>query len=484
MRARAVSLAAVAVLLVTSLARAEVFLPALFTDSMVLQRDRDVRVWGWADPGTTVKVRFRSWTRSSEADEEGAFSVTFPPSKAGGPYTLTVAGSDGTKIELKDVLVGDVWLCSGQSNMAWPLSRAEDGPAEAAAARIPGLRLITVPRHPTPEPQADFRGRWTPAHPKSAASFSAVAFFFGRELRRRVKVPIGLIHSSVGGTPAEAWTPPAVLEAEESLAPLLERWAKQVGDGTDPKTRDSPYRPGNLYQGMIHPLLGASIRGAIWYQGESNASRADQYRTIFPLMIHSWREAFGQGDFPFYFVQLANFRARAPEPGPSLWAELRDAQFETLRTVPHTGMAVAIDIGEEGSIHPTNKQEVGARLARWALDEVYGKDIPVSGPLYEGFVVKGNEIVVSFSHHDRGLRAGGDGPLTGFSICGEDRKFVWATARISGNEVVVGHPDIVKPVAVRYAWAENPECNLVNGEGLPASPFRTDDWAGVTVGKD
>jgi len=306
-----------------------------------------------------------------------------------------------------------------------------------------------------------------------------VAYYFGRELHETLKVPIGLVHSSWGGTPAEAWTPTAALRAEASLAPLLEQWKQRITDARAKGAKDPSlhhHHPGNLYRGMIAPLVPLSIRGAIWYQGESNAGRAWEYRTLFPVMIRAWREVWGRPDLPFHFVQLANFRKVEPQPGDSAWAELRDAQQHTLRTVPHTGMAVTIDIGEAGDIHPKNKQDVGRRLARQALHAQYGKAAVPSGPLYREHAHVGAKVTIHFDHVGDGLAARDGETLLGFTIAGEDRKFVPATARIEGETVVVFSPQVPKPAAVRYAWADNPVCNLVNAEGLPASPFRTDAW--------
>ncbi len=456
-----------------SAARADVALPGVFSNHMVLQRGREVRVFGTAKPGEKVSVRFRGTTRKAAADAAGRFEVILPATRAGGPFVLTVRGSSGRGRTLKDILVGDVWLCSGQSNMVFAMAGSRDSGDDIANSSIPGLRLFSVPYLATLDPQELVKGAWKPAEPATVRRFTAVGFYFGREIRRRVKVPIGLIQSAVGGTPAEAWTPLPALQSSAAAEPLLARWKKLIGDGTDAKQRLHKNRPGNLYNGMIHPLQRLGIRGAIWYQGESNAGDPELYRTLFPLMIGSWRESFGQGDFPFYFVQLPNYRRRLPEPAPSNWAQLRDAQFHTLKTVARSGMAVTIDIGEAGNIHPKNKRDVGIRLARIALAEVYGRKVVSSGPLFDSFEVRGNEIVLSFTHTNGGLKTATDGPLTGFAIAGPDLKFRWGNANIQGGTVVVSHPDIPAPTAVRYAWADNPECNLVNGEGLPASPFQT-----------
>jgi len=339
-----------------------------------------------------------------------------------------------------------------------------------------------------------------------------VAYFFGRELHKELNVPVGLIHTSWGGTPAEAWTRREVLEADADFAPILKRyddavakypqameqykqklaeWKQAVekakAEGKKPPRRPrAPFGPGNphapagLYNAMIAPLIPYGIQGAIWYQGESNAGRAYQYRTLFPAMIKNWRDDWGRGKFSFLFVQLANFMKTKPEPDESAWAELREAQSMTL-ALPNTGMAVIIDIGDAVDIHPKNKQDVGKRLALWPLAGIYGKKLVYSGPIYKSMKADGNSIILSFDHAGGGLVAKGDGQLKGFSIAGADRKFVWADAKIEGNTVVVSSEKVSDPVAVRYAWADNPVCNLYNKEGLPATPFRTDDWPGVTV---
>ncbi len=513
-----ISLFVVLLLAGSAIAREQLRLSPLFTDGAVLQQGAPVPVWGWAEPGDRVTVTFAGQTHRTRVDEDGRWQVTLRPlaaSRRGRPLTARVAAR--IHVHAADVLVGEVWLCSGQSNMAWPLKSAKDGADEVAAANHPRIRLLTVPRRPVESPQASFAGRWSVCDPKTAGSFSAVGYFFGRELHRALKTPIGLINSSYGGTPAEAWTSRESLESEPTLAPLLERWSRNLAaydpdkakaayekqlaswksaakkakaDGkpaprrprapSDP--RRSAHRPASLYNGMIAPLVPYAIRGAIWYQGESNAGRAHQYRTLFPRMILDWRRAWASEDLPFHFVQLANFQPVVDAPGESKWAELRDAQLHALRTLPGTGMAVITDIGEARDIHPRNKQDVGRRLALWALARDYGKTLECSGPLCRDHERRGAEIVLRFDHVGKGLVA--DGELRGFAIAGADRKFVWGEARIEGETVVVSHPDVAEPVAVRYAWADNPPCTLRNEAGLPASPFRTDDWPLTTEGVD
>ncbi len=488
-------------------AAAAIKLPAVIGDGMVLQRDIKVPIWGTADPGEKVTVTLGDQKAAATADADGRWMVRLDPLKAGGPFEMTVVGSN--RITLKDILVGEVWVCSGQSNMAMAVKACANAAQEIAAADYPNIRLFTVSRTVAATPQSDTKGAWVHCSPETVPDFSAAAYYFGRHLYKELNVPIGLIHTSWGGTPAEAWTSRATLEADPDLKVIVDRWddqiakyrktdsaaepaakpaargkaAKPAAGGkaakppTDPAT--SPHRAAGLYNGMIHPLIPYAIRGAIWYQGESNAGRAYQYRKLFPAMIQDWRKAWGQGDFPFLFVQLANYQPRKPEPADSAWAELREAQTMTL-SLPKTGMAVIIDIGEANDIHPKNKQDVGKRLARAALAIAYGKHIPYSGPMYDSMKIEGDAIRLTFKHVDGGLVARG-GELKGFAIAGDDRRFVWADAKIDGDTILVRSDKVAKPKAVRYAWADNPECNLYNKADLPASPFRTDDWPGVTA---
>lgn len=454
---------------------AAVKLPSIFADHMVLQRDVPITVWGTADPGEAITVKIGDASATGAAGPDGRFAVELRPLPAGGPHTLVV-----NAVEVKDVLVGEVWVCSGQSNMEWPVAASKDPEKEIAAADFPRLRHFAVKKAIASEPRADVEGAWAVASPATAGSFTAVGFFFGRELLKDLDVPIGLVHTSWGGTPAEAWTSRETLAADPALKPLLDRWDAAVA--ADAKKGESPHRASGLFNAMLAPLTRYAIRGAIWYQGESNASRAFQYRTLFPAMIRDWRRSFSRGDFPFLFVQLANFTPALPDPAESDWAELREAQTMTL-ALPNTAMAVTIDIGDAKDIHPRNKQEVGRRLALAALAMTYGKKVPFSGPLYQSMAVEGDAIRVRFAHADGGLGARDGGAARGFAIAGPDKKFVWADeAKIDGASVVVRSAKVAQPVAVRYAWANNPEdANLVNaGSGLPASPFRSDDWPGVT----
>lgn len=647
--------------LLSEIAHAEVRLPAIIGDNMVLQQGMKVRIWGSANAGEQVSVTFSGKTLNTVAGATGQWQVWLGPLEPGGPSELTVKGDN--VLTVKNILVGEVWICSGQSNMEWPLSNTANAKEAVAEANYPQIRLFRVEHRTSAAPLTDVEGRWVVTTPEEAAGFSAVGYFFGRELHQRLKMPVGLVHSSWGGTPAEAWTSREALNSAPELKPILDRyesslnalpqtkeayaralaqWEEQnlyldagnkgealgyaeptvVADGwatmelpkqfeaagllidgavwfrkvlqlpeswagkdlvlnlaaiddfdvtyfngkkigsTGKETPNShmalrkyvvpgalvragsnvvavrvfdhageggfgrgemsigpngagdaqpislrgawdykvelalePKRPnwdsrpqavgvGNqnspsvLYNAMIAPLVPFAIRGAIWYQGESNASRAYQYRTLFLLLIRNWRSAWGH-DFPFYFVQLANWRARKSEPDESDWAELREAQLLTLRE-SQTGVAVAIDIGDRDELHPRNKLDVGRRLAAWALARTYRQHVAPSGPLFDRFSIEGNKVRISFKHAT-GLKTSDGGPVKGFALAGADRRYVWADARVEGNTVVVSTPRIKKPVAVRYGWADNPEVNLYNNADLPASPFRTDDWPGVTA---
>ena len=646
---------------------ADVRLPALFTDHMVLQRGMKAPVWGWAAPGDAITVQLGEHHTTAKTNRDGEWHAKLGPLDAGGPYTLTISGRN--TITLSDVLVGDVWLASGQSNMWWPVKSGDigvaDRDAEAAAANYPNIRFFSVPPVTSLKPKADLDAKgWVPCTPETVAPFSAVAYFFGRDLHQALNVPVGLIHSSWGGTVCEAWTSEgalrklkdfdATLDQMAQAAPNMEKaeaeylhalaawnetldgydkgtregvplWADRELDTAEWRTAQLPglwenagyadldgfmwYRkvvelpeewaghdltlslgpindmdrtyfngtlvgahegenfasvprvysvPGNLvvpqvnvvavrvydrgnvggiygneeglylsladmpdvapiplagvwqnrpgaylrdipgqpeppllragnpnvptvlYNAMIAPLVPYGIKGAIWYQGESNVDRAYQYRALFPAMISDWRKQWGQGDFPFVYVQLANFLPRVDEPTASAWAELREAQLMTL-DLPKTGMATIIDIGEADNIHPQNKQEVGRRLSLWARHLANGESLVYSGPLYQSHTIAGNSVRIQFDHRGGGLTTPENVPLTGFAVAGADRKFVWADAQIEGDTVVVSSPAVPDPVAVRYGWANNPACNLYNAEGLPASPFRTDTWPGITV---
>ncbi len=485
---------------------ADVSLPAIFSDNMVLQRQTAISVWGNASANEDITVELDTQRVTITADAGGTWQIHLNQMEAGGPYQLTVRGKN--VVTFNNVMVGEVWVCSGQSNMAWSVRRSQNPEEEIKAADYPNIRLFTVKRSAAQMPAQDVEGTWSVCDTSSVGNFSAVAYYFGRRLHKTLNVPIGLINTSWGGTPAEAWTSLPALQTIPAYAPLGTRWAEHIAAypeaqerfqarltvwraNTDslralgqrrpraPRGPNHPHRPSVLYNGMIAPIVPYPIRGAIWYQGESNAGRAYQYRALFPAMIQNWRSSWGQGAFPFFFVQLANFRQVKEDPEDSAWAELREAQLMAL-SLPNTGMAVAIDIGEADNIHPKNKQDVGLRLALGAEAKVYGMDQPHSGPVYRSMAVEEDKIRLKFDHTYSGLKAKGD-MLKGFAIAGQDSKFVWAEAKIDGNDVLVWSKDIQQPVAVRYAWADNPICNLYNGADLPASPFRTDDWRGITA---
>jgi sialate O-acetylesterase len=464
-------MAAVLALLATA-AGAAVLPAALFSDNAVLQQGIAAPVWGAADSGEKVTVKFQDQEVSTVA-KDGKWMVRLAPLKAGGPYKMSITGSN--TIELSNILVGEVWVCSGQSNMQFGLESAANGPEAVAAATSPTIRLFSVPLKTSYTPVADAKASWQLCSPEAAKKFTAVGYFFGRDLNKTLSVPVGLINSSWGGTFAEAWTSPDGFKSLPGYAP----W---IAD-ENAKKPDGPNHPSVLYNAMINPLIPYAIKGAIWYQGESNAGAAFKYRTLFPTMIKSWRDAWGQGNFTFLFVQLAPFQAIKTEPQESAWAELREAQLLTTKTCPKTGMAVITDVGSPTNIHPTQKEPVGARLALAARKIAYGQDIVFSGPIYKGMKRGGGSITLYFDNVGGGLVAK-DGELTGFAIAGSDSKFVNATAKIvDGNKVIVNSPSVGSPVAVRYAWADCPVVNLFNKEDLPASPFRTDDFAMVTAPK-
>jgi sialate O-acetylesterase len=631
---------------------ADPVLPHLFSEHMVLQREVAIPIWGWADSGEKITVSLAGQIAETVAGADRRWTVALRPMQAGGPFTLTIHGKK--TVEIKDVMFGEVWVASGQSNMVYALSGAADAESEIPKAVNPLVRFFTVAKRISLTPQDDtLPANWELCSPDTAKRFSAVAYFFARDLYNALNVPIGIVLSAWPGTAAEEWTTPDELRRESILAPIVQRWEalpadvksfaarptefslefddfellsenpgpssslllSNFDDGTSRTATggswsyvwaDAPYSalelvspgrngskyagrvagkldgasssqllasfhadgspadlraysgirfwvrgngmlqvqllqpsisdwdnysvesvratgdwkqitvsfkdlkqdgwgvakpftpeslsgirivgmtpagdpdrpPSGLYEGMITPLKNFRIRGAIWYQGEANTGRAYQYRTLLPALIRGWRQAWGEGDFPFLVVQLPN-QGSSPELGDSIWAELREAQLFTQRSVPNTGLAVTIDVGDAKNLHPPRKAEVGQRLAAWALGTTYGKEIEYAGPLYGSMKISGHEIRINFTHTGTGLEAQGE-QLKGFAIAGADRKFHWADARIEHDTVIVSSSDVSAPVAVRYAWAGSPECNLYNKEGLPASPFRTDDWPGAS----
>jgi len=503
-------------LLIPGVLRAELSLPAIIGDHMVLQQKQANPIWGWDTAGREVTVTFGDQVKKAVAGEDGKWTVKLDPLPANAtPVTMVIEGS--SKREVSDVLVGEVWMCSGQSNMGMTVSGDWKAQVESLASNHPGLRLITVPLLGTQELKTDFEGKWAAANAQNCLSFTAVGFFYGRYLHEILGVPVGLINNSWGGSAAEAWVRRESLAKDERFAPLLKGWeareaqlesaegkaryetalaawkeaaaeAKAAGKeapcapASPDQTLKGNARPGNIFNGMVHPTLGYGMKGVIWYQGESNASRAWEYAALFPYMIEQWRAEWGQGDFPFYWVQLADFKNEVAEPGDSDWAELRESQTKTL-SLPNTGEAVIIDLGEANDIHPKNKYDVAARLVRWALAKDYGiPNMEPQSPLYREMSVSGDKAMVSFDHVDGGLRTVDVNTVKGFAICGEDRKWVLADdVKIVGTDKIeVRSSKVAAPVAVRYAWADNPVCNVHSKNGLPLTPFRTDDFPMIT----
>ncbi len=491
--------------------RAELRLPALFTDHLVLQQKQANPIWGWDKPGTKVTITFAGQTLTATADADGKWRAQLPALPANDePQTISVAGT--STVTVQDVLIGEVWLCSGQSNMQFRIEEGYNGDLEAAASNLPDLRLITVPQVATQELQDDFKARWTPSTPATARKFSAVGLMFGRYLHEILGVPVGLINVTWGGSPAEAWVRRASLEqdprfrslideaaqkeaklstpeAEAKLAADLKAWeaarvaARAADKAPPPRPQDwlrGNSRPGNLFAGMLHPTVGYGLKGVIWYQGEANAARAEQYADLFPFLIEQWRREWGQGDFSFYWVQLADFKAETDDPGAdSAWARLRESQTKTLR-LPNTGQAVAIDVGEGRDIHPRDKHSVAARLVRWALVQDYGMKLPYRSPEFKSLAITGDKALVTFDCFGGQLYAFDETTVRGFAICGADQVWHWAKATIRGKDQVEVSSDAVPaPVAVRYAFADNPRANLYARSGLPVTPFRTDDFAFV-----
>lgn len=498
-------------------ASAAVKLPFVFTHHMVLQRDQPAPVWGKAAPGETVTVRFSGQEKQATADESGAWQVTLDPLSVGAARELSVTGSESdAPVVVRDVLVGDVWICSGQSNMEWSLENSKDGDLDLLAADRPEIRLLQVGQLGSQEPLDDIDRAWSVSSRETAKSFSAVGYYFGVQLQESLDVPIGLIRNAWGGSACEAWVPTEELKGNDLYDAQFARWAEVESQHDEAalradyavkladfyKQRDAAYAAGqplprapwvnnplfhqhriaNLYNARVLPLVPFAIKGVIWYQGETNAGRAYQYRDLFPRMITSWRKAWGQGDFPFYWVQLADFTAEAAGPVEgSDWAELREAQTMTIDAVPNAGEAVIIDLGEANDIHPRNKREVGLRLARLALANTYGKPIKAASPRFEAMSIDGDKATLTIAGAGAGLKTFDGVPPRGFTIAGEDRVFHEATAEIvEKSKVVVRSEAVPHPVAVRYGWANNPVVNVYDSSWLPLTPFRTDDWPGVT----
>jgi sialate O-acetylesterase len=474
-------------------AHAELRLPAIIGDNMVLQQKQTNPIWGWDTPGTTVKVSFGSQTKSATADAKGKWTVKLDPVSANAePAAMSIAGT--TKRELKNILVGEVWLCSGQSNMGFNLGSVWDSDLDIATAKYPNIRLISVPQVGTQELQDDFKGQWEECSPTTAGAFTAVGYHYGRVLHEMLGVPVGLIDNAWGGSACEAWVRRDVLEQDARFKKMIAQWKqtestftdaafeKQLADhemkleawtaarktaikegkmftGNAPRAPQNPLRgqkrPGNLYAGCLNPIIGYGIKGAIWYQGESNASQAHEYGYLFPLMITHWRSEWKQGDFPFYWVQLADFKPEMSEPGDSDWAELRESQTKTMSKIANGGQCVITDL-------------------------------PFRSPEYKDMKIAGGKALLTFDHAPSGLRTVDVDEAKGFAICGADKKWVWAKASIIGgskkgtNQIEVSSPVVAAPVAVRYAWGDNPVCNVFSIEGLPLTPFRTDDFPMTT----
>jgi sialate O-acetylesterase len=494
-----------------ALSAADLKLPAVFSDHMVLQRDKPIAVWGWADADEEIIVEFAGQKKNAKADASGKWSLRLEPLTASAESRkLTAKGKDDRKAEVSDVLVGDVWLGSGQSNMALTVNRAKDFEKEKAAATFPLIRHFKEESGTATAVQAQAKGKWLACTPDNVGGFSAVLYFFGREIHREVGVPVGLINTSVGGTPIESWIAPEVQEtklelsaalkaqsdampkvdpekAKAEYAAAVEKFkaakAKALAEGkkaprpprnaADVSERKGNY--GGLFNGKVAPLVPFTLKGMLWYQGEANStdSRATLYVHQLSALVTDWRARWGDEALPFAWVQLPNFK-RAGEG----WPLIRESMLKTL-ALPHTGMAIAIDIGDVGNIHPTNKQEVGRRLSLWSLGTVYGKKVAAtSGPLPASHEIKGAEVIVTLSHAD-GLKTRDGGAVKGLQLAGVDKQWMPASAKIDGAKLIVTSPDVAAPVALRYAWLDNPETNLVNVADLPASPFRTDDWAPI-----
>ena len=505
-------------------ARAELRLPAIIGDNMVLQQKQTNPIWGWDTPGTEVKVMLGGQSKSAKADAKGKWTVKLDPLPANAkPATMKIQGT--TARELKNILVGEVWVCSGQSNMGFNLSSVWDSDLDIATAKYPQIRLISVPQVGMQELQDDFKGQWEECSPATAGSFTAVGYHYGRVLHEMLGVPLGLIDNAWGGSACEAWVRRDVLEKDGRFKEMIKKWklleaaytdalfekqlaehkakvdawtaarkeAIKAGKPVPPNPPRAPqnmlrgqHRPGNLYAGCLNPIIGYGIKGAIWYQGESNASRAFEYSYLFPLMISHWRSEWKQGDFPFYWVQLADFKPELPEPGDSDWAELRESQTKTIGMIPNAGQCVITDLGEANDIHPKNKRDVAERLARWALVKDYGLQLPYRSPEFKDIKIEGGKALLTFDYAPKGLRTVDVNDVKGFAICGADKKWVWAQASIIGgskqgtNQIEVSSPQVAQPVAVRYAWSDNPVCNVFSVEGLPVTPFRTDTFPMIT----
>jgi len=509
-----------ALCIASSFAKAEVSLPNIFSDHMVLQRDIANPVWGQATPGEKVSVSIAGQKHTTVADANGEWQLKLAPLKVGGSHKLTIKGNN--TLHFEDVLVGEVWLCSGQSNMEWPVNKSNAHELEISSANYPNIRLITAPKPGSETAQFSFDDQWQATSPESVGDFSAACYFFGRRLHNTLNVPIGLINTAWGGARIEAFMPRRALEDTGEYLEYLTDWDRRIIEDSDREyakklvkyeawqaagskgerhkplhARVANHAPGSIYNGLIHPVVGYGIKGAIWYQGESNTDRPYQYRRLFPLLINTWRDLWGQGDFPFYWVQLADYKKEFSKPKGGAWAEVREAQTMTL-SLTNTGEAIAIDLGEARDIHPRNKQTVAKRLVRHALAKDYGYDMASDSPRFSSMQIESKVIeskavdkadikltrkvaTITFDRVATSLYSFDIKKVLGFAIAGEDKKFVWAKAKIiSKDQVEVYSDEVVNPVAVRYGFEFNPVVNLYDKNGLPVTPFRTDDWPGAT----
>ena len=486
---------------------ADVTLTSLYSDNAVIQRNAPVKVWGWASPAEKVSVAFVGKTLSTKTDSKGNWSVTFPAQKAGGPHAMTVTGKN--TLQRKNLLFGEVWICSGQSNMQMNVGQAIDGDIELLSAKDNDLRILTVTNAGEQKLQKDIDGGWQPAIGGQLKGFSAVGYYFGRELRRTLGVPVGLIDNSWGGSAIQSWMPEEVLktdkrnlkyietfaqklakfkkagglsEHDKKMASLKSRIKKAKAQGKIPPSaptamrdiRHGQHRPANLWNARINPLLGYGIKGVIWYQGENNArSDSYQYRHLLPLMIKTWRKNWNSGEFSFYWSQLANYSGGGDKKGFSTWAEIRESMTLALGETTKTGQAVITDLGDGKDIHPKNKLQVAKRLVRWALVKDYGFKMNYCSPFYKSHEIKGNKIIITL---DQEVKVIDSKEVLGFTLAGKDQKFTAANATISKNSIEVWSDSISTPVALRFAWAANPTFNVYSKSHLPLTPFRTDTW--------
>ena len=467
------------------------YLPSIFSDNMVLQRGQQVPVWGWADTGREVTVRLGDQQQSMLVPDGGYWRVDFDPIQPGPPVQLT-AGDGEQSYTCENVVAGDVWLCAGQSNMQFALERSDGADLAIAQANDDGLRLLRVPPVAVAEPQVHTEARWLISEPRTAGGFSAVGYHFGATLRKELDVPIGTIQTALGGSHIECWMSRSSLQADPDFKPILDRYdftrahmavlgqaAKAQGkDAIFPQPVPAKQMVSGLFNGTLAPVIPYAIRGALWYQGESDPWRSYNYRRQLPAMIADWRKRWGRGQFPFLVVQLPNYNAG--DQGESPWAEMRESQAVAVASVPNAAMTVNIDLGDPNDLHPASKQPIADRLAKVALREIYSRDVAAYGPIFDSFRVETDSIRVRFKHVEGGLKTRDSQPVKGFVLAGKDQRFICAQATIDGDSVLLHSDQIAEPVAARYAWANNPCCNLYNRADLPAAPFRTDDWPGVT----